>query len=162
MNPRQPEAWLVAIMAALVLFSMVVGTPAIGAELQFENRAEEERFRRLASELRCLVCQNQSLEDSHAPLAFDLKKEVQSQMRSGKSDDQIVEYLVGRYGDFVRYRPPLRAGTWLLWGGPPLLLVIAAAGVWKVVRRHGALVADVPEDSAGAVRAVGRKRRNSA
>ncbi len=131
---------------------------ADAAELQFNDRAEEQRFRRLASELRCLVCQNQSLEDSHAPLAMDLKKEVQAQMRIGKDDDQIVAYLVDRYGDFVRYRPPLRPGTWLLWAGPPLLLVVAGIAAWRVVRRHGAPVPEQAE-SGGDDPATGRRQR---
>lgn len=149
-----------AVCLAMVLAACAwASVRTAGAEeLQFKDRAEEQRFRRLATELRCLVCQNQSLEDSHAPLAMDLKKEVQAQIRSGKDDDQIVAYLVDRYGDFVRYRPPLRAGTWLLWAGPPLLLLAAGIAAWRVVRRHG-----VPASEQAAFgdedHATGRPRR---
>ena len=149
-----------ALLAApLVLLIGAASGDVSAEELQFKDRAEEARFRRLASELRCLVCQNQSLEDSHAPLALDLKKEVQAQIRSGADDDQIIEYLVRRYGDFVRYRPPLRPGTWLLWGGPPLLLLVGGAAAWRVVRRHGGRV-PVADGSAVPPPIADRKRHS--
>ena len=157
---RFVDAVRIACLAMVLVAG--VGAPvrtADAEELQFKDRAEEQRFRRLATELRCLVCQNQSLEDSHAPLAMDLKKEVQAQIRSGKNDDQIVEYLVDRYGDFVRYRPPLKPGTWLLWAGPPLLLVVAGIAAWRVVRRHGGPVPE-QDESEGGDRAAGRGQRS--
>ncbi|MBV8465878.1 MAG: cytochrome c-type biogenesis protein CcmH, partial [Burkholderiales bacterium] len=84
---------------------------------------ESIRYRSLTEELRCLVCQNQTLADSQAPLAIDLKREVLVQMQAGRSDAEIVDYLVARYGDFVRYRPPVQANTLLLWFGPLAMLV---------------------------------------
>ncbi|UCE30836.1 MAG: cytochrome c-type biogenesis protein CcmH [Burkholderiales bacterium] len=95
-----------------------------------------ERFNRLAEELRCLVCQNQTLADSNAGLAGDLRKEVEAQIAQGKSDDQIKAYLVERYGDFVLYRPPVQGNTVLLWLGPFALLAVGAAA-WLVVQRRG-------------------------
>jgi cytochrome c-type biogenesis protein CcmH len=89
----------------------------------------------LTSELRCLVCQNESLADSHAPLAMDLKREIRARMVAGDSNAQILDFLVQRYGDFVTYRPPVNARTGLLWLGPALLLAIGAVVVWRQTRR---------------------------
>ena len=99
--------------------------------------ALDARLKKLEEELRCLVCQNQSLADSTAPLAEDLRREVRQLAVAGKSDDEIKQYLVARYGDFVLYRPPVKSTTWLLWFGPFVLL--AAGGViwWQIARRRG-------------------------
>ncbi len=94
----------------------------------------EKRVVKLTSELRCLVCQNQSLADSHADLAIDLKNQVRAQMRAGKSDTQIREYMVARYGDFVLYDPPFKATTLLLWGGPFALLLVGLLGLAAYLR----------------------------
>ena len=88
----------------------------------------EARVQRLAAELRCLVCQNQSLADSNADLALQLKGQVRDQLRGGRSEQQVIDYMTERYGDFVLYRPPLKATTLLLWAGPALL-VVAGVGV---------------------------------
>lgn len=90
-----------------------------------EDPATEARVWALANELRCLVCQNQTIADSHADLAVDLKNQIREQIRAGRSDRQIVDFMVERYGDFVLYRPPLRATTALLWAGPALLALLA-------------------------------------
>lgn len=87
------------------------------------NPALEKRVMALAEELRCLVCQNQTIADSHAELAIDLKNQVREKLAQGMSDKDVVDYMVQRYGDFVRYRPPVKAATWLLWFGPFLLLI---------------------------------------
>lgn len=120
--------------------------PAIAAAMiEFQSVAEELRFRELAEELRCMVCQNQSLADSGAGLAEDLRKEVIRLMREGRSDEEIKTYLADRYGDFVLYRPPVKPATWPLWFGPIVLFVIAAAALIYTVRRRSAaseLVAD--------------------
>ena len=99
------------------------------------------RLRRLESELRCLVCQNQTLADSNASLAEDLRREVRSLATSGKSDAEIKQYLVARYGDFVLYNPPLQPNTWLLWIGP-FGLLLGGGIVWYAIlrRRTGATV----------------------
>lgn len=94
------------------------------------SAAEVDRFHLLTQELRCVVCQNENLADSTAPLAQDLKREIREQMAAGRSNDDIKAFLVARYGDFITYRPPVRAGTLLLWGGP-LLFVGVAAWVWR-------------------------------
>ena len=96
----------------------------------------DARLKRLENELRCLVCQNQTLAESNAPLAEDLRKEVRALAVSGKSDAEIKQYLVARYGDFVLYQPPLQSNTWLLWIGPFALLVGGAAIWYAIVRRR--------------------------
>jgi cytochrome c-type biogenesis protein CcmH len=104
--------------------------------LPFKDRAEEVRFQALTKQLRCLVCQNESLADSNAPLAADLRRDVFEQMQAGKSDDEIKAWLTARYSDFVLYDPPLHAATLLLWFGPALVLLAGAAAVVIAVRRR--------------------------
>jgi cytochrome c-type biogenesis protein CcmH len=96
----------------------------------------DARLKKLEEELRCLVCQNQSLADSNAPLAEDLRREVRALAKEGKSDEQIKEFLVTRYGDFVLYRPPVKSTTWLLWFGPFVLLAGGVLIWWIVLRRR--------------------------
>jgi len=102
--------------------------------LPFKDRAEEVRFQKLTKQLRCLVCQNQDLADSDADLAKDLRKQVYEMMQSGKSDDEIKNYLVARYNDFVLYDPPLKPGTWLLWFSPFAFVLIGVFVVARVLR----------------------------
>jgi cytochrome c-type biogenesis protein CcmH len=104
--------------------------------LPFRDRAQELRFQALTKQLRCLVCQNESLADSNAPLAADLRRDVFEQIEAGKSDEEIKAWLTSRYSDFVLYDPPLRAGTWLLWFGPVLVLVVGGFAVAMIVRRR--------------------------
>ena len=107
-----------------------------------EDAALEKRVRELSHELRCLVCQNQTLADSNAPLAVDLRNQVREQLKSGKSERDVIEFLTARYGDFVLYRPPVKASTALLWGGPFLLL---ALGLFFLFRKIGRRAAPSPE-----------------
>lgn len=100
----------------------------------FSGKVDEDRFKNLIAEIRCLVCQNQSLSDSDAELAHDLRKEVYDLMNQGQSDTQIVDFLVARYGDFVLYNPPVKRSTWLLWFGPFVLL---ALGLLMLLRTLG-------------------------
>jgi len=109
--------------------------------------AQRERYHHLAEELRCLVCQNQTLADSNAELAADLRHQVENQILAGRSDDEIKAYLVQRYGDFVLYRPPMKSNTWLLWLGPFALLLVGAFGWWRVQKRSRSTRAP---DAAGA------------
>lgn len=103
---------------------------------EFQSPAEEQRFRHLTSELRCLVCQNQSLADSHADLAGDLRREIFERLRAGKSDQEIIDFAVRRYGEFVLYRPPVNTFTLGLWWGPLALLLLGAILLWRAVRRR--------------------------
>ena len=97
----------------------------------------EKRVNAISEELRCLVCQNQTLADSSAPLAVDLRNQVREQLKSGKSERDVIDFLVARYGDFVLYRPPLQANTVLLWLGPFILLALGLALlVWRLRRRR--------------------------
>ncbi len=111
------------------------GVAVAGSPLPAEVDA---RVQHLATQLRCLVCQNQTLADSHAPLALDLKAQVREQVQAGRSDDEVLAHLTARYGDFVRYKPPLKASTWLLWMGPVLLFGAALAGLVLALRRRAA------------------------
>ncbi len=115
------------VVAALLAIMVCAGVQA--------DAALDARLRALEEELRCLVCQNQTLADSNAPLAEDLRREVRELAVGGKSDAEIKQYLVARYGDFVLYRPPVKSTTWLLWFGPFVLLV-AGGGIWWLITRR--------------------------
>ena len=104
--------------------------------------ALEARMMKITSELRCLVCQNQTIADSNASLAVDLRREARALIKQGKSDAEVVDYMTQRYGDFVLYRPPLRATTLLLWFGPALMLAGGAAILVLVLRRRSRMAAD--------------------
>jgi cytochrome c-type biogenesis protein CcmH len=104
----------------------------------------EKRVMNLSKELRCLVCQNETLADSRADLAVDLRNEIRDQMKAGKSDKEIITFLTARYGDFVLYRPPVRPTTYLLWFGPFLLLVIGMVILYKYVRQRRDLIVPQP------------------
>ncbi|MDH4151011.1 MAG: cytochrome c-type biogenesis protein CcmH [Betaproteobacteria bacterium] len=114
----------------------------------------EKRVMTLAEELRCLVCQNQTIADSHAPLAVDLRNQVREKLSAGMSEREIIDYMVARYGDFVLYRPPIKATTMLLWFGPPLLLLL---GLWLFARtifRRRAIAAPLSPDEQARARAL--------
>lgn len=116
---------------------------------EFSNPRSEQRYLALIEEIRCLVCQNQSLADSNAELARDLRNEIRRMIETGRSDARIVEFLVERYGDFVLYRPPLKGATWLLWFGPFLLLPGALAIAFVLIRKQArAGAADKPLSAA--------------
>jgi cytochrome c-type biogenesis protein CcmH len=114
-------------------------------EVAHPDAAVEARLKSLAEELRCLVCQNQTIADSNATLALDLRNQIREQIAQGRSDDQIRAYMVERYGDFVLYKPPFKATTVLLWVGPFALVVLGAIVFWVVVRRRRP---QVPEPAA--------------
>ncbi len=111
---------------------------ALSSAPAWPDLALDTRLKSLESQLRCLVCQNQTLAESEAPLAEDLRKEVRELAVSGKSDDAIRGYLVARYGDFVLYKPPVKPTTYVLWFGPFLLLACGVLVWWIVVRRRAA------------------------
>jgi cytochrome c-type biogenesis protein CcmH len=122
--------------AIFVLLLAVAAAPAADAPPAAEDPALEKRVNELAAELRCLVCQNQSLADSNAPLAVDLRGQIRDRMKQGESETQIVDFMVARYGEFVLYRPPLKPATLVLWFGPLLLLVIGLFVLFTRVRRR--------------------------
>ncbi|GAB4563885.1 MAG: cytochrome c-type biogenesis protein CcmH [Rhizobacter sp.] len=129
-----------------LLLCVALCAPVAGAAKEAEPAAQdpvtEARMQRIASELRCLVCQNQTIADSQAALAVDLRAQVREMIQRGDSDQQIIDYMTARYGDFVRYRPPLNASTAFLWFGPMLLLLIGGAVLVIVIRRRQRLSAD--------------------
>ena len=132
-------------VALAALFALLVAASAAADE------ALDTRLKALENELRCLVCQNQTLADSNAPLAEDLRREVRELAIGGKSDDEIRAYLVARYGDFVLYKPPVKSTTYVLWFAPFLLLVSGAAAWWVLVRRRARVRANAespPSDAA--------------
>ncbi|MFP5380654.1 MAG: cytochrome c-type biogenesis protein [Gammaproteobacteria bacterium] len=110
-----------------------------------ENPEIEQRLVRLGEDLRCLVCQNESLAGSKAELAEDLRREIREQMKAGKSDAEVIDYLTERYGDFVLYRPPFKPVTWLLWLGPVLFLGAGGAAWYLALRRRRAAATEPPD-----------------
>ena len=126
---------LLLCLASLPAFAQA-NQQADATPLQFHDAVEETRFHALAAELRCVMCQNQSLADSNALIALELRREVLELMREGKSDGEIKEYLVQRYGEFVLYQPKVEGRTWLLWLGPALLLLVGGGVVATIVRKR--------------------------
>jgi cytochrome c-type biogenesis protein CcmH len=122
-----------ALVISLLLWPVLTlaSTPLV-----FDNNEQEQRFQALTEELRCLVCQNQNLADSDAPLAQDLRQEIHDMLMDGRNDDEIRSFLVDRYGDFVLYRPAIKGNTLLLWLAPALLLLGGGLVVAYNVRRH--------------------------
>ena len=127
-------------MMRILLLILVIAMPGVVAAEEArplaENPQAEARLKALAVELRCLVCQNQTLADSNAPLAEDLRREVREMIAKNMSDQEIIDFLVTRYGDFVLYRPPVKATTMLLWIGPFLLLIAGATVLILALRRR--------------------------
>lgn len=126
-------------LTALVTLFAVVGVAAVAAPASAPAApadALEARTQQLATQLRCLVCQNQTIADSHAPLALDLKQQVRSQLEQGRNEAEIIQYMTDRYGDFVLYNPPLKSSTALLWAAPALLMAAALGGLALALRRR--------------------------
>jgi cytochrome c-type biogenesis protein CcmH len=134
--------------AALLVVLMLAGVPGAFAQTQpvvpttigdsFADPAMESRARNMQRQLRCLVCQGESIDESNSPLAADLRRLVREQMVAGKSDDEIREFLVARYGDFILMKPPVQPNTWLLWLAPFLVLGGAGAVAWVTVKKAAA------------------------
>jgi cytochrome c-type biogenesis protein CcmH len=126
----------VKALITLALACSVWAAQANEAQPLVADAAVEQRLIAIAEELRCLVCQNESLAGSRADLALDLRREIRTLIRQGRSDAQIRDFLVSRYGDYVLYRPPVKPITWLLWGGPFALLLGGVAGLISFLRRR--------------------------
>lgn len=118
-------------LAALALLVVCAGVHAIDSEQAFDEPRLQARYEHLTTQIRCLVCQNNSIADSNAALAADLRREIRGMLAAGRADGEIIEFLTTRYGDYVLYRPPWKPRTWLLWLAPVLLLV---AGAWVAIR----------------------------
>ena len=148
LTSAQPKS-SAAAGAKTLLFSLALtlSTPLWAGEATpvGEDPVIEQRMVNLAEDLRCLVCQNESLAGSHAELAEDLRKEIRAQMKAGKNDKEVIDYLTTRYGDFVLYRPPFKPLTFLLWLGPVLFLALGG-GIWYATLRKRRNLADAPVD----------------
>jgi len=142
-TPRRTcQHWLLGLMLCLAACSGSLLTQARAAEPIVQEAQSlaadplvEQRLIAISDELRCLVCQNESLSGSRADLALDLRRELRELIRQGQSDEQIKAFMVARYGDFILYRPPLKGTTWLLWAGPFLMLLLGLLVLWRVIRR---------------------------
>lgn len=151
----EPRWWLHGARSLVLTLSLALAAggataaqPATDATpLKFTSASEEKRFNALVTELRCVMCQNNSLAESNAQIAVDLRREVLELMRQGKNDREIKEFLVERYGEFVLYRPQVESKTWLLWFGPALVLLAGGAIVVGAVRRRARGTPAVRQDN---------------
>jgi len=133
---------LTALLVLLLSFSAFAQLQQVQEPLVFETQQQQDRFDQLTKELRCLVCQNQNLADSDAPLAHDLRREVHAMLQTGQNDQQIKQFMVERYGDFVLYRPPVQTNTYLLWMAPLVLLLGGALVLRSNIKKRTALLGD--------------------
>ena len=124
------------------LFLLVIFVCGFVRAYAADDAALEQSVQRISEELRCLVCQNQSLADSHAGLALDLKNQVREKLKQGASEKEVIAFMTERYGDFVLYRPPLKATTWLLWFGPGVLMVAGLIALFMRLRRRARVAAE--------------------
>ena len=145
-----------------LLVAALLWSAGVSAAANMLDPAQEQRYSHLISELRCLVCQNQTIAESNAGLAKDLRSQVRTQILEGRTDQEILAYMTDRYGDFVRYRPPLKLKTVLLWGAPLLLLGLGLLVFWRTTRK-AALIAPVAEPDPAALKRLlaSRKENNS-
>ena len=131
------------LLGVLLGFLMLTGSVnAIDAVAAFDDPEMQARYEKIISEVRCLKCQNQTIKDSNAFLASDLRREIRHMLEEGKTDDEIYDFLVARYGDFALYRPRASGKTLILWIAPMLFLVFGALALWRVVQRRTALPID--------------------
>ena len=126
---------------SLAVLWLSVGSPARAADSvdvygEIENPALQARFEHITQDLRCLVCQNESIADSNVELAADLRRQVREMLIAGKSDDAIFKFMTDRYGEFVRFNPPLTPKTWLIWGAPFIMVAVGAIIIVRVARRR--------------------------
>jgi cytochrome c-type biogenesis protein CcmH len=131
---------------ALLLFLLATPVPTVAQQARpmAADPVLEERLMNLSRELRCLVCQNETLADSRADLAVDLRNEIREQMKAGKTDQEIIAFLTARYGDFVLYRPPVKATTYFLWFGPFILLLAGLFILFRYLKQRRQLITEQP------------------
>lgn len=145
----KPANFIVLVLTMTLSIAALAQRAPVQEPMIFENPQQEERFKQLTSELRCTVCQNQNLADSDAQLAHDLRAQVHEMLLAGKSDDEIKQFMVDRYGDFVLYRPPVQENTYLLWLAPIALMLIGVIILWVNIRKRAALLESTPSDESG-------------
>jgi cytochrome c-type biogenesis protein CcmH len=134
---------LAAILAFVLLSAQVL---AIDTERAFEGDAQQSRYERLSRELRCLQCRSETIADSNATLAADLRRQLRELIAAGKTDDEIMQYMTDRYSDYVLYKPPVAPRTWILWAAPVLFVVGGAIAAIVVIRRKAHLPEEDPAD----------------
>jgi cytochrome c-type biogenesis protein CcmH len=134
MNPMKQSLTLLLLLLAFLAAPLPADVTL--ESFTFPTPEQEEQFRQLIGQLRCLVCQNETLADSDADLAHDLRQEIYEMKKSGKSDQEVIDYLVKRYGDFVLYKPPVKPSTYLIWYGPFVLLGVASVLLVRAVGRQ--------------------------
>jgi cytochrome c-type biogenesis protein CcmH len=141
---------VLALMLAGVMgaFTTFAADQAVDANGQLEDRGLQTRFERITQELRCLVCQNESIADSNADLAVDLRQQVREMLLAGKSNDAIFDFMTDRYGEFVRFNPPLEPKTLLIWGAPFIMLLLGGVIIYRVARQRARMPLD-DEPAAG-------------
>ena len=135
-------ALVFAFAGILIAFTCSAALQGVDANGQLEDHALQSRFESITKELRCLVCQNESIADSNANLAVDLRRQVREMLVAGKSDDAIFGFMTNRYGEFVRFSPPLEAKTLLIWGAPFIMLLLGSAIIYRVVRQRSRMPLD--------------------
>lgn len=138
----------------VVLFLVAAVVSAADTPVTFDSPEKRQRYEQLLEELRCLVCQNQSLADSNADLAQDLRDEVYAMVDAGEERRTITDFMIARYGDFVLYKPPVKTTTWLLWAGPALLLLIALFIVYATTRGRRPASEPLSEEERAQARAL--------
>lgn len=146
--------WIVGLVLAV---GLAAGVQAGSVEPHdFDSPEQESAYKKLIAELRCLVCQNQNIADSNADLAKDLRRETYDMLKSGKGHDEVVDFMVARYGDFVLYRPPVKPTTWLLWGAPLLMAIIGLGILYGQIRGRSRAVAerDLSDDEKTRLQAI--------
>jgi cytochrome c-type biogenesis protein CcmH len=142
-SSRRVHLKLLFLVLAVGLFALTCApAQALDANGQLEDPALQTRFERIAKDLRCLVCQNESIADSNVELAADLRRQVQEMLIAGKSDDAIFDFMTERYGDFVRFNPPLEPKTLLIWGAPFIVLLLGVGIIFRVVRGRSRMPLD--------------------
>ncbi len=141
-------------LLALIVSTFLAGVCGAQSVEDLSDPALNARYQALIREVRCLVCQNQTIADSNADLASDLRREIREMLESGATDNEISDFLVARYGDFVLYRPPVQPNTWVLWGGPAAMVVIGLVVFARVMRTRSRQPLDEDEldEDRGAIR----------
>lgn len=137
--------WVRFAVGAMLAACLLISSPAFAKDAQpNEDPQIEQRMKHLTEQLRCLVCQNETLSESRAELAEDLRREIREQIKAGKSDQEIITFLTARYGDFVLYNPPVKTTTYLLWFGPFVFMIAGAVVLFRYLKNRKELIKDQP------------------
>jgi cytochrome c-type biogenesis protein CcmH len=146
--PASMRALALVLLGATAAFACFAAGQAVDANGQLVDHTLQARFERIAGQLRCLVCQNESIADSNVELAADLRRQVREMLVAGKSDDAIFDFMTDRYGEFVRFSPPLERKTLIIWGAPFIMLLLGGVIIYRVVRQRSRMPLD-DEPAAG-------------